>query len=472
MTLPPWPSIKRKPATTQREFRGVYKFDAFSIPPSFAATMTNLTSSKYPALTVRPGYTQVGAKVGTRVLGLGVWKNIQLHAVFNDGTWRKYDGANWITIKTGLSTTAEAYFTNFQGEFTDINLIMANGVDPVQKYDGSTVSSLANAPSGAKYITTFQNRLWAVISDGKEIRASALDNAEDWTPSILDDSKPFGKEIESPVGETINGLFGELAKLTISFPNSIRKLLGGVPSDFNDQSVSQTLGIVNNKSAITVDGTMYFFNSNGFYTYSGGIAPDKSFSHVVQYYADNMNADARIYSAVGSNGRNLYFAIPMNTPLSADTILEYDKLNRVWNVWKDIQALYFVQMGYDFYIGDALGRVLKMGGTSDNGTPITSEFESGWFTAPSMSQVIRWLAMWLTVDMQAGSTLNVYLNKSEDEPWEHVGTITASSDIQHRSIYVASNKVANARQLRYRIDGSGPYTLYEISWEADYLPLR
>lgn len=468
-----WPMTKQRLPTIQREFRGVNKLDAFSIADVFASDMNNLTSSKYPALTVRPGYTQIGATVGTKVLGLGVWKDTELHAVFNDGTWRKWDGSNWTTIKSGLSTTAEAYFTNFQGAFAGINLIMANGVDPVQKYDGTTVSNLTNAPTGAKYITTFQNRLWVTMNGDKEIRASALDNAEDWTPGVLDDSKPFGKEIESPIGETMNGLFGELSKLTISFPNSIRKLLGGVPSDFNDQSVSQTLGIVNNKSAVTIDGLMYLFNSKGLYSYGGGVAPDKSFSEVVQYYADNSNATARNQSAVGSDGKNLYFAIPISSSTAPDTIIEYDKTVRAWNVWKDIQALYFVRMGNDFYIGDALGRVLKIGGTTDNGTAINWHWISKPFTASSMSQVIRWIRMWVTIDLPVGSTMQVYLSKSTTgEDWETVGSITASSSLQNQPIYVQSSKVMNAKQIRFKIAGTGPCTIHEVAFEQEQFPLR
>lgn len=465
---------KQKPPTIQREFRGVNKLDAFSISPTFASDMKNLTSSAYPALTVRPGYLILGSAIGNCVLGLGVWKDIELHAVFNDGTWRKWNGSSWVTIKSGLSTTTEAYFTNFHGAFTDINLIMANGVDPVQKYDGTTASNLANAPSGAKYPTTFQNRVWLVINGGKEIRGSALDNAEDWTPSTLDDSKAYGKEIESPVGETINGLFGELSKLTITFPNSAKKLSGDVPSDFNDKVIiSQTIGVTNNKSAVTIDGSMYFFHSKGFYIYGGGLAPDKSYSETVQYYSDNSNNAARGQSTVSSDGKNLYFSIPINSSTAPDTIIEYDTTFRAWNVWKDIQALHFVRMGNDFYIGDALGRVLKIGGTTDSGTPINWHWTSKAFTAESMSQVIRWLKMWVTVSLPAGSSMNIHLSKSASgEDWEHVGSVTASSTIQRQPIYVNSGKVVNAQQLRFRISGTGPATIHEVAFEQDQLPLR
>lgn len=469
--MKPWPKIQQRPATVQREFRGTDKRDAFSIGASFASDMKNLTSGSYPALKVRTGYTQIGATVGTKVLGLGSWKDTELHAVFNDGTWRKLVGSTWTTIKSGLSISADAYFTNFLGAFAGINLIMSNGVDAIMRYDGATVVNLTDAPAGGNYITSYQNRLWCAF--GLEIRGSALDNASDWTVGTgLDDLDAYGRTMDSPNGETINGLFGELSKLTISFPNSIRKLMGGVPSDFNDQVVSQTLGITNNRSAVTLDGAMYLFNSKGFYNYGGGLSPEKSYSDAVQYYPDNSNSTARGQSAAGTDGKSLYFSIPMVSTTAPDTIIEYDRTNRAWNVWKDISALHFAKMGNDFYIGDASGRVLKMSGTTDNGTAIASEYISKWFTAPSMSQTIRFLRMWLTLDLPTGSTVSVYLNKSEDEAWELVGSITASTDIQRKSIYVASSKVSNAKQLRYKIVGSGPYTMYEIAWDSDTLPLR
>lgn len=468
--MKPWPTIKQRPPTVQREFRGTDKRDAFSIGASFASDMKNLTSSDYPALKVRPGYTQIGSSIGTKVLGLGVWKDTELHAVFNTGVWAKWNGSTWVTLLSGLSTTAEAYFTNFQGAFSGINLIMSNGV-VTKKYDGSTVSDLANAPAGGKYPTTFQNRVWVAV--GNELHASALDNAEIWT-DFTDDSMAYAKDIESPTGETINGLFGELSKLTISFPNSIRKLMGGVPSDFNDQVVSQTLGVENNRTAVTLDGTMYLFNGKGLYSFGGGLSPDKSYSEAVQYYPDNSNTTARNQSAAGSDGKNLYFSIPMDSSSAPDTIIEHDRMNRAFNVWKGISALHFAKMGNDFYIGDASGRVLKMSGTTDNGTAINWHWISKVFTGQSMSQVLRWLRMWITVSLPVGSTMTVYLSKSAsgNDDWESVGSITASSSLRKHPIYVQSSKVTNATQIRFKIEGTGPATIHEVAWEQDQLPLR
>ena len=100
--MPLWPTINKKTPIIQKEFRGVNRLDAFSILDSFASETKNLTSSNFPALTVRPGYTMLMQPYGNKVLGLGVWKDIELHAVFNDGTWRKWNGTEWVELYTGL----------------------------------------------------------------------------------------------------------------------------------------------------------------------------------------------------------------------------------------------------------------------------------------------------------------------------------------------------------------------------------
>lgn len=464
------PPMKNRKPTVQREFKGENRLDSFSIGDEFATETKNMTAMDYPALSVRPGYSVLGT-YGTKVLGLGAWKDTELHAVFNDGTWRKYSSGAWTTIRSGLSTTAECYFANFQGAFTDINLIMTNGIVALRYSGGTTVQTLLNVPAGANFVTTFQNRLW--VAFGREIRSSDLDNAEAWTPDPQDDSKAFGKDLESPYGETINGLYGELSKMTITFPKTLKKLLGSLPSDFNDQPISQTMGIMNNKSAVTIDGVMHLYSAQGFYTYSGGVAPEKSFSLPVQYYADNANTTARSMSAVGTDGQNLYFSLPMDSSTTPDTILEYDRKARAWNAWKDIKATHFLQMGNDFYIGDSQGRVLKLGGTTDGGTAISWHIVSKPFTGGSMSQVIRWLRMWVTVSLPVGSTMTVWLSKSDsgDSDWTEIGTITAASNIQQRSIPVSSMKVPNAKVIRYKISGTGPATIHEVSWEQDQMPL-
>jgi hypothetical protein len=450
---------------TQREFRGVNKLNAFSISDVYASDMINLTSTNYPALTTRPGYSVLGGVIGSKVLGLGVWKNMELHAVFNDGTWRKWDGSSWTTLASGLNTSAEWTFTNFKGNLSDVNLIGSNGVDPIKRYDGSTVQNLSGAPSGGKYITQFADRLWCAV--GNELKASAYRMADDWNPPsdpADEDASGWYTVIETPDGEEINGIHAGLSKLTIFKPSSYHELYGYAPSDYEVRTVTFDVGVRNNKSAVTLNGVMHFL-SKSIYQYAGGMLPVKGYSEVVQDYVNRVGQ----HSCLGTDGQNLYVSLQIGNTM---TILQYDEMKRAWNVWRGIQAVHFAQMGNDLYIGDLEGRVLKLGGSTNNGNPIPWLWVSKPFTAPSMSQTVRWTRMFVTVDLPAGSTMNVYLSKTLEEDWELAGTITAQSDLQQHRIPITTRMAANAKFIRYKLEGTGPVTIYEVAWEQQELPLR
>lgn len=74
--------------STVREIMGLNTFDAFSIADGYFTDMSNMTCDDFPAVSVRDGYTVLGASNGTRVTGLGVWKDEKLVGAFNEGTWR------------------------------------------------------------------------------------------------------------------------------------------------------------------------------------------------------------------------------------------------------------------------------------------------------------------------------------------------------------------------------------------------
>lgn len=58
----------------------------------------------------------------------------------------KLNNGTWTTVLSGLDTSAEWSFCNFQGNLSGINLIGANGVDPIKRYDGNTAQNLSGAP--------------------------------------------------------------------------------------------------------------------------------------------------------------------------------------------------------------------------------------------------------------------------------------------------------------------------------------
>ncbi|KZS48125.1 hypothetical protein AWU65_20430 [Paenibacillus glucanolyticus] len=457
------PNYQALPGLSQpipiRDFKGLNSFDALSIPDNFFTDIENMTSDDYPAVSTRPGFSVLGS-FGSRVLGMGVWKDRELHAVFNDGTWRRWNGGSWTTLASGLSTWADWSFTNFQGNLSDVNLIGCNGVDPVKKYDGSTVSNLSGAPSNGKYMTTYQNRLWCAVDN--ELWACALDQPDRWDKFTGNKDDSYRRQMESTRGEQINMLTGSLTKLTIGMPNSLHELYGALPEDFTTKLITEDMGVANHKSAITQEGFMRFIHKVGIFEYGGGVLPNKSFSDVIGKFVTGVTDT----SVAGSDGTKLYFN------LTPDRMLVYDPRPGVqaWSLWRGIHAAQFASMQNQLYIGDAHGRILRMEGSTDGGDPIRWSATTKPFNGGSIAQKMRWYKLWMVVELTG--SMDIHLSSSiGGEDWTLVQSIAGSSSPQVRRVIIPVSKFARENWIRVRFSGTGWARIHEFTRQTRQLPL-
>lgn len=441
-----------------REFRGLITYDPFSIEDGYFTELQNMSTDDYPALSTRKGYSVLGT-FGNRVLGMGVWRGRELHVVFNDGTWRQWSVSGWITLASGLNTSAEWSFTNFDGNLNGVNLIGCNGVDSMRRYNGSSVSVLSGAPSNGKYITTYQNRLWCAV--GNELWASALDQPENWNTFAGNQQDSYRKTIESSHGEDINMLSGSLYRLTIGMPSSIHLLMGGQPSDFNSRVVTDDEGVASNNAVAAREGSLSFMHKSGIYEYSAAALPDKGFSELIRTYYANVSSS----SVAGSDGLRLLFST------QGGETLVYDPRIGAWSRWVLPTPTCYALVGQDLYIGTANGQVLKLGGTADHASPINWKAVTKPFTNGSIAQRQRWLKMWIVAEMGVGSMLNISLSSQPSgESWDLVNTITASSTIAQR-IIIPVRKFALENTVRIKLEGTGWIRLHEITRQVRQLPL-
>ena len=454
-----------------REFKGVNKLDAFSISDGQFTSIKNMTASKYPAMTIRPGTLNIGANLTATILGLGVWKNEELHVIDDNGNWVKLLGdGNWgTTLESGLSAGDMWSFCNFKGNLSDINLIGANGSDPIKRYDGTNVSDLSGAPAGGNFIEQHDNRLYCAVEN--TVHFSALSKADDWT--TVDDSGQIVAETQD--GEEINGLKAGPGHLIVFKPHAIFELYGTGPINYDLTPVSEKIGCVSNASAVMVGGVLYFLSHRGIERYSGGLSPDNDFCLPVQWYLNNINATNRHKSCAGTDGKNLYMAIPLLTATEPSHILEYDTTFNVWYVWEmGNYPRIFTNFKEDFYYGDSAGQVHKFGGATDAGTAVSWHAISKPFGAGNLAQRRQWYNMWFVVDLPVGSTLNTYLSADAegDSSWKLVKSLTAQSSIQDTRVIIPVNTVANANWIRYKLSGTGPCTVHEVIRQERILPWR
>lgn len=453
-----------------RAFNGVYKPDdeGFNLSDDLFTELINFGPDNYPAISTRSGYAVLGT-YGTRVLGLGSWQGIETHAVFNDGTWRKYDGSSWTTLATGLSASAEWSFCNFQGNLAGINLIGSNGVDPIKRYDGSTVQDLANAPAGGNFITTQSNRLYC--ADGNYVKYSALNEADDWI--TVDDAGEL--PINSTDGGTIVGLSPGNGYVIVFKPGYIREIYGKGPLSYETNQVASDIGATSNKAIATFDEAVPFIARNGIYQYAGGLRPSRDYSGPVQQFMNGLNKAQLSKCVAGGDGNYLYFGVPYGAAATENSrILQFDQTRGGWYTWDGIAVTQMMRAsGDNVFFGDASGRVLQLGGTTDGGAAITATGITKPFTSGSIARKQQWFKLWVVASILANSTLSIYISgQASGENWTLAKTLSAATDMQFQEILIPTNTIAAANAVRLKLVAVGPVTIHEITRQLRQMPMR
>jgi hypothetical protein len=445
---------------TLRTFLGISTFDKFSIEENYMVSNKNISTKKFPTASTREGYSLLGSvfSVTGETSGLGTWKDSELQAIIS-GSWKKWNGATWTTLVSGLNASAKWSFTNFKGNFADVSLIGANGVDPVKVYNGTTVSNLANAPAGMNYVVGHSNRLYGAV--GSTLHYSALRIPTDW--NTVDQSGVI--IIENNGGEKITSVISGPQKINVFMNHSMHELYGTGPKNYQLQIISDAIGCVSHQSAITIAGTLYFLSHDGLYRYNGGSVPTKEFSLSVQAIIARVNPQAWNKVVAGTDGERYYISLPLDAALTPNITLEYDPMFDTWNIWDFgfIPSAY-ARIEETMYVGGTVDRVVKMGGTTDFNAPIPYSMETKPFSNASLAAENRLYRLWIVADVPIGSTLIVSISSDDnDNSWTIVRTVSADENVQASSIMVPVTQAFHHKFVRIKLEGVGPVTIHEIT---------
>lgn len=119
--------------------------------------------------------TGFGGKLFTTAAGVR-----QLVAFFATKAFRSVDyGATFAEIATGLRQDYYSFATMRVGSTN--YLYAANGDTTIKQWNGTTWTTLSNAPSGVKYIAVFNGRLWAAGHNGVVVQGSKIADPTVWS---------------------------------------------------------------------------------------------------------------------------------------------------------------------------------------------------------------------------------------------------------------------------------------------------
>ena len=408
----------------------------------------NMTSRLYPSASVRPGCLKYATPISTP-LALGQRNNEYIHA-FSDGIWKRWDGANWSGVKTGLA--------NVPGKFIEFNTeaarqtVLFSMQDSPHAWDGTSVVQLAGAPC-TNLVTVDDYRVYAL--DGTNLKCSAMGSITDWTTA--DDADTIALTSAKGAGTALTAYNDTVIAWT---EHSMHILYGNDPYDFylNDPLDD---GCISDKSVIEHNGKLYFLDYGAYKVYTGGRPQD--ISQPVKKYLDGINPSKKRLCAAGKQGKYIYLSIPYGSSTTNSLTLEYDAELGKWYPHSK-GYVEFVNIGENLYGIDAIGQIYKLNtGTNDAGAAISWELVTGARNHGAVSQKKAISDFWIVADLPVNSTMTIYYSTTIDgDDFKALCTFTGTGTEQNTRVQVPTSVMQNIDWYRLKIAGKGSCVIHYL----------
>lgn len=334
-----------------------------------ASDLQNVVCTTIGSLTSRKGQAKLnstalpGPILGLSPYYLGSKKEI---LAASNGNIYKWTGSAMVGIKSGWDASAPVDFESL------VNYAVAfNGVDTPVKYDGTNVSTLANAPIG-NYPKLFKEKLFIVPASDK----SQLN----WSDSFAPETWPAVNywDVKKGDGDEIKALFPYLRDLTVFKQYSIHVLSGTSIDDFTLNEADGKVGAVSNRAVTAHGNYLYFIGTDGIYRWNGFKAVNMTEGLIPKTWSA-VNKEYLHLAAAGAWENYIWFAVPSgSTATTNNTILAFDVITESWWVFKGITPSCFCIFndgsGQKLYSGHATnGYVMRQDvGNGDDGVAIDS----------------------------------------------------------------------------------------------------
>lgn len=227
-----------------------------AIDPGRSLVAINYTTPDTGGYRSLAGYTLLGAGAPTgtgNILGLAVW-NEDIYCIREsggNGVLYKLVAGVWTGVGSGLPIGRYEFVVgNFFALAASENLFMVCAAGKPWKYDGTTLSEISTAPTGAKFIDIHANHLFIGIEAGS-VQWSATGDPDDWT--ALNGAGELG------VSDKVTGLGSISQALVIGGQTSIKVLYGSSVADFTVSDFARNAGIAEYTMAVV--GTLPIFKT-------------------------------------------------------------------------------------------------------------------------------------------------------------------------------------------------------------------
>ena len=239
----------------------------FALKKDQARLITNLVRTQSGLLITRPGRVKLVASALVPAAGDSVIRSVfelrpsngndSVLVNAGNGIFKLIAGA-WVSQGTVATNNLRMVWTQFQDHAVGIN-----GTDTVVNYDGTTLTTIAAAPTDGSAITSHRNRVW--ILRGRTLSYSALGDRTDWTTPNNAGAIP----VPTSKGKGGTGLISLWDRLIVLTADQVFQVSGTGPSDFAMTPINLQYGHVGSPYAVLAAGNdIYFCNKRGVHALS------------------------------------------------------------------------------------------------------------------------------------------------------------------------------------------------------------
>lgn len=288
------------------------------------------------------------------------------------------------TVVSSLNTTALAEFTTFVDQLFMVGATSANVFLAPANIDGTTYSTstnLSGAPTGARFIEVYQNKLYMadVVIGGTRYPSRWQRSSIPTAGLITWDATDF-ENVDTDDGSGIVSMHRNksLNQLLFFKENSLHAW------DNYRMADKGAVGTTAHRSVVTINYTTFFFNEDGIFTYSG--SEPKLISRPIQKWIDAVSDPTAVF-AVGYNNR--FYKLNVGT-VTVDGVSYsnceyiYSILDNTWAIYSyadvfSVYAKHKISNVTRVYAGTTGGKIMKFAAKNDtvyddNGTEIFSQF--------------------------------------------------------------------------------------------------
>lgn len=427
----------------------------FLAPQSSVEFVLNFHFDRISEAQTRKGTTLLGSQVsGSAIRGMGFFRNnagtIFAALANTGGSVFAYSGTSWSSVRSGLTATSKARFTNLVDY-----IFMVNGTDAIRSWSGTGqfgTTNVASLPSG-DLIENYRNRIWVAESSTDKLFYSDVVT----TTNTITGGTDF-IQISPADGERIRALKRHPRALLVFKENHIYKVFSNTSAD-PDPSIFR--GTYSQESVVEAKDGIYYHHPTGFYKFifdgeqeeiSRPIIdivqaiPRSSYENIAGWVDDD-----HVYWAIGD--------ITLDGISFQNIEVRWTISTKVWTIYsKPTQilssTLYDSGSVLVSILGDESGNVLQHDiGNTDNGTPIFYDLITHFRYLTEIKDVSKSCTELSALHENAhGAQISYQIDsdnqKKTNNTWTPIGQI--SKDIYE----VLSLDAQHFTRIRFRVSGS------------------